>query len=68
MQVSECVLCSSGVLVPEAHLARGEVELHGAEQRVGLLVLVHAHGCVQIDGFLAQPHLLFLHQPDATES
>ena len=67
MQVCECVFYSSRVLVPEAHLARGEVELHGAEQRVGLLVLVYAHGCVQIDGFLGQSDLLFLHKPDATE-
>ena len=60
--------CSADVLVPDGHMAGCQVELHGAEQGMSLLVLGDTHGCAQIDLLVSKTYLLLLHHENTTEA
>ena len=62
------MIVSARVLVPEVHLARRQMEFHGAEKSMGLLVLCDTRGCSQVDLLVIKTSLLLLHLVDAAEA
>ena len=59
---------SARILVPDGHLARRQMEFHGAEKCVCLLILGNARGRPQVDLLLREASFFLLHLEDAAKA